>query len=87
MGALRQIVATVEPQCVTLSRGISEVELLSRGGDLVVSVGEGPQDVEFDGKILPAGHSASLSVTGDDTHIAVLLVGSGGIGMLQVTER
>ena len=87
MGALRQIIATSEPQCITLSRGITEVELLSRGGDLVVSVGEGPQDVEFDGKILPEGHSARLSVTGDDTHVAVMLVGDGGLGMLQIAER
>jgi hypothetical protein len=87
MGALRQIVVTAEPQCVTLSRGITEIDILSRGGDLAVSVGEGPQDVEFDGTILPAGHSATLSVVGENPHIAVMLVSDGGIGMIQITER
>lgn len=87
MGAFRQIVATVEPQCFALSRNIAEVDILSRSGDLVVSVGEGPQDVEFDGKVLLAGHSATISVTGESPYIAVMLAGEGGAGILQITER
>jgi hypothetical protein len=89
MSSLRQIIVTGEPQSLPLAAGISEVGLLARGGDLVVSVGEGPQDVEFDGRILPAGHSVKVfAAEWERPHVAVMLVGeAAGMGMLQVTEH
>jgi hypothetical protein len=89
MSSLRQIIVTGEPQSLPLAAGVSEVGLLARGGDLVVSVGEGPQDVEFDGQILPEGHSVTVvAADWERPHVAVMLVGGGaGMGMLQVTEH
>jgi hypothetical protein len=89
MSSLRQIIVTGEPQSLPLAAGVSEVGLLARGGDLVVSVGEGSQDVEFDGRILPEGHSVTIATAElEQPHVAVMLVSGGaGVGMLQVTEH
>lgn len=81
------VVAAGRQQHATITPGTREIDIVSRGGDLIVSVGEGPQDVEYDGKILPSGHSVTgLPVSGDNPRIAIALAGAAGIGMLQVTE-
>ena len=86
---LRQIVVHPgEQQHAEITPGTRWIDIVSRGGDLIVSVGDGEQDVEFDGKILPSGHSATgLPVESESHQIAVMLAGEAGIGMLQVTER
>ena len=85
-GALRQYAVTPEVTADRLGPGVAKVEVSARGGDVFVSVGNGPQDLSLSGVSVQAGETKTIWVLGDDVQVAVRLAGDDGIAVVQILE-
>jgi hypothetical protein len=85
-GALRQFEVTPDAREERLGEGLAKVEVTARGGDVIVAVGSGPQDLDSSGYVLMAGESRSVSVQGQDIRIAAAMLAIDGVCVIQVLE-
>lgn len=85
-GAVRQYQVAADTRDERLGVGLSKVEVSARGGDAIVSVGDGPQDLSLSGVAIQAGETKTIWVHGDDVRLAARLAADAGVAVVQVVE-
>lgn len=85
-GALRQYAVSPVAREERLGVGLSKIEVTARGGSMIASVGDGPQDLSLSSTEIHAGETKTIWVNGDDVRIAVQLLAESGDAVVQVIE-